>query len=79
MEILLSHLPPFHRNVPVGDRGALVRSLSTIMGIPVDPNFDLGNAISFFDTQIALLRSPLWHDTIAKFAPIKDSLLKAAA
>ena len=66
------------RNVPAEDQGALVRSMATIMGIPVDPDFDIENAIEFFDTQIELLRSPLWHDTISKFEPIRGSLFKNA-
>ena len=52
--------------------------MATIMGIPVDPNFDIQNAIEFFDTQIELLRSPQWHDTISKFEPIRGSLFKTA-
>ena len=66
------------RSIPSEDQVAVVRSLSSVMGIPVDPNFDLQNAINFFDTQIELLESPLWHNTIRQYEPIRQSLFKSA-
>lgn len=69
----LSPLNSF-RAIPQEDHASFLQTGAALLGFPIPESLNVNDVIAFFDTQVDLLESPLWLESIRKFEPIKAAL-----